>query len=325
MSIGVFTEMVTSTHRNWQRGVVDNLTDHNGLLFKLKQKGHIKTITGGEEMAIRLRYAENGTYQRYHGYDQLNTSASNTLSAAKYEFRQVALHVTASGEEVRKNSGENAMINLVKERIQAAQDTAANNFSIDLFSDGTLSNQIGGLAHIVQTAGTGTVGGINSSTYTFWQNKVKEMTGTNTAASPSAANSTQMRGDMNALWLQLNRGMDKPDLIVFSHDFYSLYELGLQENQRYASAQMAEAGFQSVMYKGADVIFDDNSNFSTTAEKGYFLNCKYLEVRQHRDAQWSQDDPKRVVNQDAVVIPIYWMGNMTCSNRSLQGILIDAS
>ena len=29
------------------------------------------------------------------------------------------------------------------------------------------------------------------------------------------------------------------------------------------------------------------------------------------------------VNQDAVVIPLLWMGNLVCSNRSLQGILID--
>jgi hypothetical protein len=31
------------------------------------------------------------------------------------------------------------------------------------------------------------------------------------------------------------------------------------------------------------------------------------------------------VNQDAVVIPLYWMGNMVCTNRSLQGKLIDVS
>jgi hypothetical protein len=30
------------------------------------------------------------------------------------------------------------------------------------------------------------------------------------------------------------------------------------------------------------------------------------------------------VNQDAVVIPMLWMGNLVCSNRSLQGLLLDA-
>lgn len=130
---------------------------------------------------------------------------------------------------------------------------------------------------------------------------------------------------MNALWLQLVRGADKPDLIVLSHDFYSVFEAGEQQLQRYANADMAEAGFVGMKYKTADVIFDDNTNFSTTAEKGYFLNTDYLYVAQHKDAQWTQDDDKKPVNQDAVVMPFYWMGNLACSNRSLQGVLLDAA
>jgi hypothetical protein len=132
-----------------------------------------------------------------------------------------------------------------------------------------------------------------------------------------------MRADMNSLWLTLNRGADKPDIVVMSHDMYSLYEIGQQQLQRYMDADMAQAGFTGLKYKSADVIFDDNTNFSTTAETAYFLNTDYLYLAQHKDAQWTQDDEKRPINQDAVVIPYYWMGNLVCSNRSLQGILFD--
>jgi len=31
-------------------------------------------------------------------------------------------------------------------------------------------------------------------------------------------------------------------------------------------------------------------------------------------------DQDKAINQDAVVIPILWMGNLVCSNRSLQGV-----
>ncbi|TIU05575.1 MAG: phage major capsid protein, partial [Mesorhizobium sp.] len=51
----------------------------------------------------------------------------------------------------------------------------------------------------------------------------------------------------------------------------------------------------------------------------------YLYVDQHKEAQWTQDDEKKPVNQDAVVIPFYWMGNLVCSNRSLQGVIFDAA
>ena len=322
----VFTEMVTSTDRTWGSKVTDNVSNHNALLRVMKKKGNIKTVGGGYEIAEPLDYAENGTYQRYAGYEQLNTAASDVLTSAKFEYKQVALHVTASGREIRMNMGsKERMLNLVEARKQNALRTAANNFSIDIYSDGTLSNQIGGLANIIQTAGTGTVGGIDSSTYTFWQNQYKEMTGTNIAASPSVANAVTMKADMNALWLSLNRGADKPDLIVMSHDFYSLFEIGEQDKQRYADSDLAKAGFQTLKYKGADVVFDDNTNFSSTAEKAYFLNTDYLKIVQHKEAAWTPDDEKVPVNQDAIVVPIYWMGNMITTERSLQGVLFDAA
>ncbi len=320
-----FTEMVSTTLRNSATDVADNVSKHNALLNIMKKKSKIISLDGGYEIQIPLEYAENATYQRYGGYDTLNTNASDVVTSAKYDWAQVALHVVSSGRELRQNAGKNAMINLVKTKKANALKTAANNFSVDVYSDGSLSNQIGGLANIIQTNGQGTVGGINSTTWTFWRNKFREATGTNTAASPSAANAAQFKADMGALWLTLNRGADKPDLIVFSHDFYVLYETGEQQLQRYMDADLAQSGFVGLKYKTANVIFDDNTNFSTTQERGYFLNTDYLYINQHREAQWTQDDSKRPVNQDAVVIPFYWMGNMVCSNRSLQGVIFDAA
>jgi hypothetical protein len=318
--------MVTTTDRYWHKGITDNVSDHNALMNTMKRKGRIKTVSGGYEFAGRISYAENSTYQRYSGYDALNTGASDVLTSVKYDFQQAVLHVTASGREIRMNMGdEQRMLDLVKERKKVALDTAANQFSIDLYGSGALTNQIGGLAHLIQTAGTGTVGGIDSSTYTVWRNKFKEMTGTNLAASPSVTNAASFKADMNSLWLQLVRGADKPDLIVMSHDFFALYEIGEQALQRYASADIADAGFQTLKYKGIDVIFDDNSNFSTTQERAYFLNTNHLWLVQHQDAKWSVDEVKRPTNQDAIVVPIYWMGQLVCVYRAGQGILFDAS
>lgn len=253
------------------------------------------------------------------GYDTLNTNASDVITSAKYDWCQIALHVVSSGRELRMNSGRSQMINLVKTKKSNALKTAANNFSIDIYSDGALSNQIGGLANIIQTNGQGTVGGLDSATFTFWRNKFREISGTN------AYTKDTFKGEMNALWLQLVRGADKPDLIVLSHDFFSVYEAGEQQLQRYMDEKLANAGFVGLKYKTADVIFDDNTNFTTTAEKGFFLNTDYLYVAQHRDAQWTADDEKKPVNQDAVVLPYYWMGNLCCSWRAGQGVLLDAS
>lgn len=253
------------------------------------------------------------------GYDTLDVRASEVLSGVKYDWMQVAIHVTASGRELRINNGPEKMIDLVKARVDNAKDTAANQMSVDLFSDGALPNQIGGLASIVSSNGTGTVGGINSANYPVWQNQVREMSGTNTWSKAT------IRGEMNALWLKTVNGGDKPDLIVLTHDLYSAFEESMQDNQRYTTSASADAGFGELMYKGAAVVFDDNANFGTTSETGYFLNTKYLYLVQHVDAQWSRDDEKTPINQDAVVIPLYWMGNLVCTKRRAQGKLIDAA
>lgn len=315
----VFTEMVSTTLRHTATEVTDNVSNHNALLRKLKAKGKIRTVGGGYELQFPLEYGENSTYQRYAGYDTLNTNASDVVTSAKYDWAQVALHVTASGRELRMNSSKEAMINLVKTRKSNALKTASNNFSIDLYSSGALTNQIGGLAHILQTNGQGIVGGIDSGTWTFWQNAVREMSGTNTWSTST------IQGEFNTLWLNVVRGADKPDLIVASHDVYSVFEASLQANQRYTKAGVGELGFEGVVYKGCEVIFDDNTNFTTTAERAYFLNTDYLYLVQHKEAQWTPDDEKKPINQDAVVVPMYWMGALVCTNRSLQGLLIDAA
>ncbi len=315
----VFSEIVTTTLRSHPSEVTDNVSANNAFYNWLKRKNRIKLLSGGYEIVRALDYAENSTYQRYSGFDTLNTAQSDVLTAAKYPWVQAAVHITASGAELRMNAGKEQIIDMAEARMRNAKRTAANNMSLDIYSSGALTNQMGGLASIIQTAGTGTVGGIDSSTWTFWQNKVREAAGTNTISKAT------IKGEMNTLWYSLVRGMDKPDLLISTQDFYGMYEESLQDLQRYADSDTAAAGFNTLKYKTASVIFDSNANFATTGERMYFLNTEYLEVVAHRAANWNTLPDKVSINQDAVIIPLIWQGQMVCSNRALQGLLIDAA
>ena len=76
----------------------------------------------------------------------------------------------------------------------------------------------------------------------------------------------------------------------------------------------------TLKYKNADVIFDGNSGIPSAHM--YFINTNYLELVVHQDADMTVMEDMRPVNQDGSVTPILWMGNLTCSNRKQQGVII---
>jgi hypothetical protein len=154
-----FTELATTAYRNHSKDVADNVSNHNALYRRLVKKGKVRLEDGGISIAQPLDYAANSTYQRYSGFDPLNIQASDVLTAAEFPWRQVAVNVAASGLEIRSNSGENRIVNFVKAKVKNAQRSFANGLSSDFYSDGTATNQIGGIQALISDAGTGTVGG----------------------------------------------------------------------------------------------------------------------------------------------------------------------
>lgn len=314
-----FTELVTTTLREHRKTIADNVSNHNALYRRLTKKGKIRAIDGGRTIAVPLDYAENATFQRYSGFDQLNVSASDVLSAAEFNWKQAAVHVTASGLELRSNAGKNQMIQLAKARLNNALRTFRNNISSDIYSDGTATNQINGLQALVSDAGTGTVGGINSSTYAFWASTVQSAAAPLQGGGAITPGATTIESLMLPLWIELTRGGDMPDLIVMSTNYFTFYEQSQTSIKRYTSASDADGGFASLKYHGADVVFDSGGGCPTS--HGYFLNTDYLELVVHQDANLTQMDDKSSVNQDAVVMPLIWQGNLCVSNRALQGVM----
>ena len=254
-----FTELVSTTFRNHRKELADNVSKNNALFNALTKGGRIDILDGGISIAVPLEYANNATYQRYSGYDVLNIQASDVISAAEFQWKQVAVNVVASGLELRNNSGKSQIIKLAKARIKNAMHSFANGMSADLYSDGTATNQIGGLQAIVADAGTGTVGGIDSSSFTFWQNQVQSAAAPIQGGAGITPSATTIESLMLPLYISLTRGSDQPDLIVMSNDYFTFYEQSQTSIKRYTDTESAQGGFLSLKYKGANVVFDGGS------------------------------------------------------------------
>ena len=313
-----FTELVTSTFRKVRKDVKDNLSNRNALLKHIYKRGNYRTEDGGLTIACPLDYTTNSTYQRYSDWDLLNIQQSDVINAAEYQWRQIAVNVVASGREQRINSGESRIFSLAKAKMRNAIRTFNNSFSSDLYSDGTATNQINGLQALVADAGTGTVGGINSTNFSFWQNTIFDCSANSVTSSATTIENSMML----PLWLNLDRGPDdQPDLIVMDNTYYKYFEASQTSIKRYMDASNANGGLVSLKYKNADVYFDGNSGIPSS--HAYFLNTNYIELVVHRDADMEVLEDQRPINQDGSVIPILWMGNLTLSNRKMQGVIVE--
>jgi hypothetical protein len=315
----VFTELVATTWRNHSKEVIDNVSKNNALYARMSKKGMTRKEDGGLTITTPLDYNSNGTYQRYSGYDVLNISASDVITAAEFQWRQIAINIVASGLELRTNSGGSKIVSLAKSRIKNAMRTFKNNFSFDLYGDGTLPNQINGLQALVSDAGTGTVGGIDSSAWPFWQSVVQSAAAPLQGGGAVTMGPLTIENQMLALWLNQVRGDDKPDLWVMSNDYFTFYETSQVAIKRYTEAGEAQGGFTSLKYKSSDVMFDGGSGIPNS--RGYCLNTDYLGLVVHTDANLSVQEDMKPFNQDATVIPVLWMGNMEVTNRRLQAVM----
>lgn len=316
------SEIVTTTLQNRSGVIADNMSKNNALLNRLSKRGRIKPVSGGRTIVRELSYAENSTYARYSGYETLNVSPSDVISAAEFDWKQASVAVTISGLEQAQNSGPDALLDLLESRIEVAEKTMQNNLSSDMYSDGTASSgkQIGGLQLLVADVPTsGTVGGINRATYSFWRNQAFQCT--SDAAGGSAASAANIQRYMNTLYMRTMRQSDKTDLVVADTNYYQFYWSSLQAIQRIASTDLGAAGFDSLKYMGADVVADGGIGGGCPANHMYFLNTDYIYWQPHRDRNMVPLGKRDSINQDATVQLIIFMGNMTASNCELQGVL----
>jgi len=322
------TDIIATTIQSRSGELADNLTNNNALLRRLKQKGNVRPFSGGNVILEEIMYNDTSTNNAnsYSGYELINISPDSPISAAQYGITQYADAVTMSGLEGLQNSGKEQIIDLFDGRMKVSEARLLNRIAGDIYLDGTGNGgkNITGLAAAVPDApSSGTYGGINRATWSFWQSQKYSGT-TDGGAAVSASN---IQAYMTTLALRLVRGNDRADLIVADGNYFGLYVNSLQAIQRVTSETEAGAGFSSLKFYGggqsADVVLDGGIGSNATANHMWFLNTNYIFFRPHKDRNFVPIGGERqAVNQDAIVKLYGWAGNMTTSGAQFQGVLI---
>ena len=304
-----FDQILSTTLKNYVPKLADNVFTARPLFYALTNGQTIRRISGGAKIVVPIIYGKNTTAASYSGADVIPVTAQDGISAAEYDWKQYAATVTISGIEEAKNNGEAQIIDLLEGKIMQTEQTIIDNMNAMLWGDG---NGNGGkdFMGIQGIVAGGTLGGINSAAAgnSWW---APTMTNHGAAALTLTA--------MSSLYNTISVGNDQPTIIFGDQARYEKYESLLQPQLRYTSAEVADAGFQNLLFKGAPVTFDDNCE----AKAFYFLNTKYLRLVAHTET-WFQPTPfVRPTNQDARFAQILCYGQLTCSNRARQGRLFN--
>ena len=310
-----FDSILSSTLQRVSGTLQDQVFDELPLFWYLKNKGKapksLTRVSGGESIICPLLYGASTAVGWYTKYEQLDTTPQEGHTVAQYLWKQLAGTVTISGLEEEQNKGSARIFNLLESKFYQTKMTMQTQFNEAAFAgNATDTKKIVGLAQ--HTAATGTIGGIAKATYSWWQGQTATATDFN-----GALGTGDGLAKMANVYNTCSFGPDHPDLLITTQAVYEAYEGVIQPNIRYGVEDVGAAGFESLKFKGATLLFDRDA----TAETIYFINTRYLYLVTNPNKNFATTNFVKPTNQDAKTALILWYGNLVCSQARRQGYM----
>ena len=314
-----FTSIVATTIKNYRRSMADNITNHQVVWYQLKERGFIQEEDGGTSIVEPLMYGTNTTVKSYRGYEIIDTTPQEGMTAAEYDWKQIAGSVSISGQEEFMNSGKSKMISLLKSKILQLETSLMLAINAQLQADGTGNGgrDLTGLNILVEDGTAWSiVGGIDSNANPYWRNQWIGSVG---------SFATNGNDRMRTLYNSASRGKVKPTLLVSTQAVYEAYEKTLVQNERFLDTKLGDAGFLNLMFKATPFVFDDDtpstSNGGGSIGDLIMINADFMRFVLGKGKNFVMTEFQKPENQDAQVAQLLIYGNLTTNNRQRQGRL----
>jgi len=299
----------------------DNFFNSMALWFALGEKGFKKSVNGGRLFEWPIEYAENTTQQMVGEFDPLDTTIIPVFDAARYDIKIAAGTVAYSYKEMLTNQGSpRAKFDLIASRIENGRKSHRNLLNTQAWNTSTPGSlELTSIPTIIAiTPTSGTVGGINSATFTFWRNR------SNTAALTATA-FDNLISKMELTFNQCSLGGFEmtPSCFVTGVEVFSGYESVTATRLRYITEDLKKNNdpaflANAIKFKAIPFFYDEQLSGRGT---GYFLNNEILKF-EYLEGGWMKLDPAvDPANQLLNVHKLYTMGNFTCGARRHLGVV----
>jgi hypothetical protein len=301
-------EVIATTFDKVRPVLADQITVELPLLAALNSKGSV-VEDGGKRIVKPVLYALNDTVGSYDGYDLIDTTPQDGFGEAVYDWKQYAGSVTIDGRTERLNAGSPQIINILSAKMDQLRISMEDDLNSMLWGDGTGNGgkDFNGVQAIVNA--TTDLGGFDVDADATWW----------VARTDSGTDLTTIDGvrDLSTMYNGLRIAKSRPDFLFTTQTVFEAYEALAAPNIRFEGQMKADLGFESVAFRGAEVMFDNDCPSASI----YFLNSKYLQFTKHRDAWLKMLPFARPVNQDAKTALVISMGELVTDVRRAHGVI----
>jgi hypothetical protein len=330
---------------------VDQVNINRPLIKKLMEG---KKPYGGalQYVVEQLRYSNDSNFQSYFGDTQVTYNRKRTLQQAKWtwgsfhdgfglnedELAQNGIVMTDDKSSTPSDAEKVQLTNLLEENSQTLKLGFQENFDYMLHRDGTKSaTDIPGLDLLVSTTPvvSQTVGGLDQSIYTWWQNTA--ITGISTG---TAGNLTQQ---MEIAWRAATRyGGFAPDYILCGEAFLDAYRADAKATINRTvfmkdgdaeptklDTSVGEGTRTGLYFKNVELIWDPvftvldalDSPTITWSKRCYFLNTRFLKLRPIQGHWMVNRTPPRVYDRYVHYFALTAKAALTTGKRNSHAVV----
>jgi hypothetical protein len=286
---------------NEARSAANQWTE-SAYMRELERQGGIDRVDFGASIEATLDYQANpGTAFLSTSLQPTSTTETEVVTSAVYSVAELSVPVNWSKKTEAQNPSTNQKIALVKQLVTNGLNSHDNAIEQAFFT--TSTNGFLGLLTFMTTAGTGSAGGIDAGTDTWWANK-----------QATYVDDTDIESAMTSGWNSATKGSGSqlsPTIAVSDAATQAIFEGTQQANQRYVDTQELKAGFKILGFKTLRYVF---SQFGTSSI--FMSNPKNLSLKCSKAFFRDRGETQEFPNANGYTFKIYSALQFITNNRS---------
>ena len=275
----------SSTRRTIDPKVIDNIFEPYNVINALRKRnsGSMMVDGGGKEIQVILE-SSAGTAEAFDKYDPLSKSPRDPFESEFYKRRYYAVPIVLSDTEDWENSGPEQVFNLLNALGENAMNSLLKTINEDACGAQSGKSMLG-LQDLVTADGTGTIGGINASTSTWWKNQFD--TTSKTFLTQTTTNIFDGVEEFNTVMDSVRKQGGRTDAIITTYSIAGAYRTALT-SQGYVELNGTKInglnGQEFPGFMGAEIIADND----VASGVAYFVDKRSHQLRVMKQANFKK-------------------------------------